>query len=413
MRSHMPTDINTMIPWKFVLDENARILFVDDDVILAEFARVHLATPVTTVESAANGAEAWGRLCREPFDLVLLDIEMPVLDGFGLLEKLRAEVRFEHLPIVMLTGREDIVSIDRAFQLGANSFVTKPINWRALSYALRSVLRATRMEAEFFAERQRAEELRQLTKDLLSLIPFKARAPIRSINRLSNCISRQVDGPVSIDSYVGYAEQIGVAARQLQENLMDLIEYAQLSSGEAQLTHEEHLACGALDAAVESLALDAARGATVIAVKKPRDDFYLLCDRRWLTRVLCHFLEQARGDDAVKTIEFGLDRSINGDAVFSVVTYGDASPDGKPAASAQGFGATAPLGDLGEGRRLGMAFARRIVELHGGKILARVRDDGGAIFEVILPAWRVTERTSCPPQVEDASAADRASLNAQ
>jgi len=92
--------------WTFVLDESTRLLFVDDDPILAEFAKVHLSTPVTTVDSAADGIEAWQRLCDERYDLVLLDIEMPKLDGFGLLEKLRADPRFEHLPVVMLTGRK-------------------------------------------------------------------------------------------------------------------------------------------------------------------------------------------------------------------------------------------------------------------------------------------------------------------
>ena len=60
----------------YVLDESARILFVDDDPILREFAQVNLASPQASVEVAANGAEALERL-TEGYDIVLLDLEMP------------------------------------------------------------------------------------------------------------------------------------------------------------------------------------------------------------------------------------------------------------------------------------------------------------------------------------------------
>src|SRR4029453_10614222 len=76
--------------------------------------------------------------------VVLVDIEMPELDGFEIVQRLRAHENLRHLPIVMLTGREDIASIDRAYNLGPTSFVTKPLNWRELSYQLRYVIRANR-----------------------------------------------------------------------------------------------------------------------------------------------------------------------------------------------------------------------------------------------------------------------------
>ena len=120
-------DQNRKGRWFFVLDERTRILFVDDDPILCEFAKVHLASPAATVDSAPDGEAAWTRLCEGPFDVALIDIEMPRLDGFGLVERIRADARFEYLPVVMLTGRDDVVSIDRSYDLGATSFVTKPV----------------------------------------------------------------------------------------------------------------------------------------------------------------------------------------------------------------------------------------------------------------------------------------------
>lgn len=130
----------------YVLDEASRILFVDDDPILREFAQVNLASPLAVIEVAADGAEAVARLAACDYDLILLDLEMPVMDGFAVLSRLRADPLTQHLPVIVQTGREDVEAIDRAFRLGATSFVTKPLNWRLLSYQIRYVLRAAQAE---------------------------------------------------------------------------------------------------------------------------------------------------------------------------------------------------------------------------------------------------------------------------
>jgi DNA-binding response OmpR family regulator len=130
-----------MPAWSYVLDQPAKILVVDDDPIFCEFARVHLSTPAASVDAAPNGEVAFGLLMHDDFDIVLCDIEMPVLDGFGLLAKIRSDARLCNLPVVMLTGKEDILSIDRAYNLGATAFTSKPVNWRSLSYQIRYVLR--------------------------------------------------------------------------------------------------------------------------------------------------------------------------------------------------------------------------------------------------------------------------------
>src|SRR5262245_46506590 len=118
------------VAWSFVLDKPTKVLVVDDDPILREFAFVHLSSPTAGVETAPDGASGFAMLMHEPFDIALVDISMPQLDGFALLEKIRAEPKLCHLPVMMLTGHEDIGSIDRAYSLGANSFATKPVNWR-------------------------------------------------------------------------------------------------------------------------------------------------------------------------------------------------------------------------------------------------------------------------------------------
>jgi len=130
--------------WWYVFDEPTRILVVDDDPILREFASVYLTTPMSEVVLASDAATALDILSREVFDIAMVDIEMPGMNGIELVECIRGQDKLRHLPIVMVTGREDIVSIDRAYTAGATSFATKPVNWRQLSHQLRYVVRASR-----------------------------------------------------------------------------------------------------------------------------------------------------------------------------------------------------------------------------------------------------------------------------
>jgi DNA-binding response OmpR family regulator len=130
----------------YVLKDSLRILLVDDDPILREFAIVHLTSETAQVQTAVDGVEALEVLAHTPFDVVLLDLEMPNLNGFDVLKRLRERRETAELPVIVVTGREDVGAIDRAFDAGATSFVIKPLNWRLLSYQIRFVHRAWKTE---------------------------------------------------------------------------------------------------------------------------------------------------------------------------------------------------------------------------------------------------------------------------
>jgi len=164
-------------PFFYVLSESMRILFVDDDPILREFAAVNLATEHASVETAADGALALAAIEAQAPDLVLLDLEMPTVDGFAVLKALRASPIHQGLPVIVVTGREDVDAVDRAFAAGATSFVVKPLNWRLLSHQLRYVHRTAMNERQMAASR--AEATGMLTKLAAEGAQFVAMAMAR------------------------------------------------------------------------------------------------------------------------------------------------------------------------------------------------------------------------------------------
>jgi CheY-like chemotaxis protein len=107
-----------------------RVLVADDDPMSRRAVAAKLHRSAIVVE-APDGAEALRHLRLEPFDLAIIDLEMPSLDGYGLLACVRAIPKIRHIPIVVLTASDDRGALEKALIAGATSFLIKPLNWSA------------------------------------------------------------------------------------------------------------------------------------------------------------------------------------------------------------------------------------------------------------------------------------------
>ena len=119
------------------------ILVVDDDEMTRLLIRQALLSDVYDVIEAKDGAQGIEIFNEIQPDLVLLDVELPKLNGFEVCKLIRSSLWGQTTPIVMLTGMDDTDSIDKAYRLGATDFMVKPINWSLLSHHLRYVLRSS------------------------------------------------------------------------------------------------------------------------------------------------------------------------------------------------------------------------------------------------------------------------------
>jgi diguanylate cyclase len=97
-----------------------------------------------------SGTAALAASLSHDVAIVLLDVDMPGMDGYAVCRRLRAESRLSTVPIVMVTGHEDAIAVSRAFDAGATDFIAKPVNWallpRRLEYILRNAATAERIE---------------------------------------------------------------------------------------------------------------------------------------------------------------------------------------------------------------------------------------------------------------------------
>jgi len=130
-----------------------RILVVDDERLNRMILRRALEDEGHTVSEAENGRQALVSLAGETFDDVLLDIVMPELDGYATLEAIKADPALRHLPVIIISGVEEIASVVRCIEAGATDYLPKPFQ--------PAILRA-RIEASLAGKRLRDLELEYL-----------------------------------------------------------------------------------------------------------------------------------------------------------------------------------------------------------------------------------------------------------
>jgi CheY-like chemotaxis protein len=125
-----------------------KILVVDDEPVICMLLDTILRRSKFNVATAANGQEALERLNTEPFDLMILDLLMPDMDGLTLLEILRADPQFETLPVIIFTAVSHTRARHEAFAKGATTFLTKPVSSNELTRVVNKYLQLSVISAE-------------------------------------------------------------------------------------------------------------------------------------------------------------------------------------------------------------------------------------------------------------------------
>jgi sigma-B regulation protein RsbU (phosphoserine phosphatase) len=179
-------------------DVKVRLLVVDDvaenrDLLIRRLNRLG----IDQVDEAANGLEALAALDAKTYDLMLLDIMMPELDGFGVLAALKEQGRTNDLPIIVISAMNEIEAVVRCVELGAEDFLFKPFNPTLLRARVLSSLEKKALRDRTREELKRKQaELNEARTLQLALTPQPFRALLRS-------------HPVSIDVVMEPAKEVG------------------------------------------------------------------------------------------------------------------------------------------------------------------------------------------------------------
>ena len=147
-----------------IAEDNPLVLVVDDDMAGLLMASEALESSGFSVIEAEDGQEAVEQFRKHRPDVVIMDVVMPRMDGFESCAQIRLSPGGQHVPILMVTGLEDVESIQKAYEVGATDFVTKPINFFLLPYRVTYMMRAKKTADALRESQVRLDNAQRIAK---------------------------------------------------------------------------------------------------------------------------------------------------------------------------------------------------------------------------------------------------------
>jgi signal transduction histidine kinase len=347
------------------------VLWADDNADMRDYVRRLLAERYDVLP-VADGLTALALAQEKHPDLVLTDIMMPGLDGFGLLRELRADPRTQTIPVILLSARAGEESAVEGLDAGADDYLAKPFSSRELLARVKTHLELDRLRRKW------ASELEQANKELEAFsysVSHDLRAPLRVIDGFSKALLDQYADQLDAQA-CHFLQRVRTGTQKMSALINDLLNLSGMSRSVLR------------KAPIDLTAL--ARG--VLADLQMRDPLRKVAvdiadgliasgDARLMTVVMVNLLGNAWKYTMKRPkarIAFGQE-NIGNEMVFYVRDNGagfDMAHAGNLFAPFQRLHGDSEF----EGNGIGLATVQRIISRHGGRIRAEAAVDQGAAF---------------------------------
>ncbi len=223
---------------ELILRMPSRILLIDDDPAVPELVEAILADEGAAVTSASTAAEAVRCLGLSEFDLILLDLGLPDMSGFDLLQVLRSQEEFQRVPILLVSalyGTEDKV---RCFDLGANDYISKPYAGPELRARVRSLLKMKLLQDQLRSNiekleraRQAAEEATSAKSEFLAHMSHEIRTPMNGVLGMARLLMETA----LTTNQKELVDLVHTSASTLLMIVNDILDLSKIESGKMQL----------------------------------------------------------------------------------------------------------------------------------------------------------------------------------
>ncbi|WP_186759946.1 hybrid sensor histidine kinase/response regulator [Luteimonas wenzhouensis] len=353
-----------------------RVLVVDDQPSNLRIISALLSRQGYSVYTAESGEEALQRLEQQSSDLVLLDMMMPGMDGFELLDEIRANPAWSGLPVVFLTAAHDRDLLLRAFDSGAVDYVTKP-------FMPEELLARVQAHIGLKLTRDRLERVARERQELVNLVAHDLKNPLSSIFFASDLL---LTGQTRAERVPRYLQMIRDSAEDALGYIRRYLETQ--ASARSQAAREP--ARAALPELVEWLERRYAlqledRGARlrVLSVSDATVAIDPLVLRQVCENLISNAIKYAPGSD----IDLSVQPGAPGYQQLRVEDRGPGIPASKQSSLFTPFFRVNPNdgGNDAVSSGLGLSLARQIVGAVGGELRYEDREGGGARFVLELP----------------------------
>ncbi|WP_053213731.1 ATP-binding protein [Pseudomonas sp. Q12-87] len=187
------------------------VLVVDDSPEMLSYLSELLHADYN-VATAVDGEQAWALLQRRPIDVVVSDVMMPKLDGFGLTARIKASAGFAHLPVILLTARGGSEACVSGLESGADDYIAKPFSPLELQARIRAVLRMSQVQAELNAKSRQAG-----MAEIATTVLHNVGNVLNSVNVSAELVSSLMRG--------SKAQGLGKVAQLMNDHVHDLSDF--------------------------------------------------------------------------------------------------------------------------------------------------------------------------------------------
>ncbi len=367
--------------------ESARILVVDDDAAQRALLREILGQAGFSCDDAQDGDEGLRKCLSLKPDLMVLDVMMPGRDGFSVCSEIRNDPVVQNTPILMVTGLNDIKSIERAFEVGATNFLTKPINFSLIEHHIKYILRSARMEQQIRRAKRLAEEASAAKSHFLANMSHELRTPLNAIIGFSEMISMEIGGPIGTATYIGYAQDIHGSAVHLLRIINDVLDVSKIESGTFEID-KERLVLADLFERVFSIIRPRAEEADVALLLDMSGHVPgVYTDELRLKQVLINLLSNAVKFTPPKgRVALHAHVTERQELVIAISDTGIGMHPGEITKALSRFGQIdSDLNRKHEGTGLGLPLAKLITERLGGSFVITTAEEQGTTVTVTFP----------------------------
>lgn len=357
---------------------NGTILVVEDNEANRGLLATLLQRSGHTVIMAENGIEALKIMKEKSPDVVLLDIMMPKMDGYQVLEKMKEDIELRDIPVLVISAVDDMDSVVKCIELGADDYLYKPIKRILLTARVEACLAKKHWRQR---ELERLTELNRLKDQFVRTVSHELKNPIMMIIGYVELFSEMSAEEIAESKQ--YLEQIGHQTKQMQDLIEDLLDLSKLETGPV-LTFEDASLSELLQASIDAFKLVADRKSIELKYTPIIQDISLHVDVDRIRRVLQNLLSNAvKYTDKEGQVTLTAEVNDN-EIVICIADNGSGIPEDDIAQIFNQFYRVDQHREI-EGTGLGLAIVKAIIEQHKGKIWVESKLGAGSKFYFSLP----------------------------
>jgi signal transduction histidine kinase len=344
-------------------------------------------------QAVDNGAAGLALLRDRAFDLVLLDIMMPWMTGYEVLEAIKSDPTIRHVPVIVISALDDLDSVVRCIELGAEDYLFRPFNSVLLSARIKVSLEKKRLRDLEQSAREAVEAANQAKTEFVSLVAHELKTPLTAIRGYTDLLLKGMVGALT-SSQVECLTAIQGNAEVMTALVADLADISRIEAGQIQLALQPVHLAGVVSAVIQGFRHDMNARNQTLDIALPQDLPAVYADITRLTQILNNLIGNAvkyTPDCGTISISAGSDPATAAVVVTVRDTGIGISRNDQKRIFDRFFRSSDRRARAMPGTGLGLNITRLFVELHGGRIWFESELNSGTTFFFTLPFAQNTE----------------------